>query len=86
ASAPVAKPKRAPIDDGICWSSKEIQRRQKEEDDARAAYYHSRASAPVAGEAQPVTWEDVRTSLAEALQDWHGKGDGITTTIPEELV
>ncbi|MFY3630658.1 dATP/dGTP pyrophosphohydrolase domain-containing protein [Achromobacter xylosoxidans] len=50
ARAPVAKPKCAPIDDGICWSSKEIQRRQKEEDDARAAYYHSRASAPVAYE------------------------------------
>ena len=49
--APVAEPKRAPVDDGICWSSKEIQRRQKEEDEARAAYYHSRASAPVAGEA-----------------------------------
>ncbi|AVG40031.1 hypothetical protein [Achromobacter insolitus] len=37
ASAPVATPKRAPVDDGICWSSKEIQRRQKEEDNARAA-------------------------------------------------
>jgi len=51
ASAPVAEPKRAPADDGICWTSKEIQRRQKEEDDARAAYYAARASAPVAGEA-----------------------------------
>jgi hypothetical protein len=39
---------------------------------ARAAL----ASAPVAGEAQ---------ELAEALRDWHGKGDGITTTIPDEL-
>ncbi|CCH09511.1 dATP/dGTP pyrophosphohydrolase domain-containing protein [Achromobacter xylosoxidans] len=57
ASAPVAKPKCAPIDDGICWSSKEIQRRQKEEDDARAAYYHSRASAPVA-EPAIVGWRD----------------------------
>ena len=34
------------------------------------------ASAPVAGKAQ---------QLAEALREWHGKGDGITTTIPDEL-
>lgn len=50
ASAPASKPKRPPVDDGMCWSSKEIQRRQKQEDDARAAYHHSRASAPVAEE------------------------------------
>lgn len=37
----------------------------------------SKLCAPVAGEAQ---------QLAEALREWHGKGDGITTTIPDELV
>ena len=37
----------------------------------------SAENAPVAGEAH---------QLAEALRDWHGKGDGVTTTVPDELV
>lgn len=83
ASAPVAEPKRAPVDDGIFWSSKEIQHRQREEDEARAAYYHSRASAPVAGYIKPdpaapthprYVSELKYRSAADAEADPEGKG------------
>jgi hypothetical protein len=47
------------------------------------------ASAPVAGD--PRSKSDCTSvsgeamQLAESLRDWHGKGDGVTTAIPDEL-
>lgn len=84
--APLAS---APVDDAGNWQQYRLDADETAEqiiERERAAYANllqsvmnerrARASAPVAGEAH---------QLAEALRDWHGKGDGITTTIPDEL-
>ena len=63
-------------DCGRKWASDRNPYTPHQDAPAVAAARAALARAPVAGEAQ---------ELAEALRDWHGKGDGITTTIPDEL-